>query len=80
MQVFKSLCITIGQNFPKFTIFRSLQLKPYFYYKPSKFAKTNTILSHRWLEHFHNEKMGHMGIFQSNKVIENFLWHIFNIF
>lgn len=36
MQVFKSLCITIGQNFPKFTIFKSLQLKSYFYYKPSE--------------------------------------------
>lgn len=39
MQVFKNLCITIGQNFPKFTIFNSLQLKPYFYYKPSKIWK-----------------------------------------
>lgn len=36
MQVFKSLSLTIGQNFPKFTIFKSLQLKFYFYYEPSK--------------------------------------------
>lgn len=59
MQVFnfKTLYISIGQNFPKFTIFKSFRLKFHFYYKP-----TNQSI-------FIIEKMEHAGIFQNIEVI-----------
>lgn len=84
MQVFnfKTLYISIGQNFPKSTIFRSLQLKFHFYYKPFKICndKYNGFGTPTDCSNFIIEKMEHAGIFQNIKVIENFLWRIFNIF
>lgn len=71
MQVFKTLYISIGQNFPKFTIFKSFQLKFHFYYKPFKTCNdkysgfgtpTNQSI-------FIIEKMEHAGIFQNIEVI-----------